>query len=154
MCVLGVSTVLAQTAPGPTVPGYFQYSPAQLRAFEERLRPRMNSVKQAAEQLGDFGNHQAWVAHREGDGLAEIHQNWADLMFVISGEATLQIGGELDSPFIESPGEVRAPRATGGTTRVLREGDVANVPAGVPHRFLVREGGQITFFTMKIAKAR
>jgi hypothetical protein len=34
----------------------------------------------------------------------------------------------------------------------MREGDVVNVPAGMPHQFLVPSGQQITFFTMKIAK--
>lgn len=133
--------------------GYFQYSPAELHAYEQSLPPRMNPLKQAAERLADFGNHQAWIAHREANGLAEIHENWSDLMFIVSGEATLVLGGEIDNRYVESPGEVRGSGVRGGTPRVVHEGDVVNVPAGMQHRFLVGEGRQITFFTMKIAKA-
>jgi mannose-6-phosphate isomerase-like protein (cupin superfamily) len=142
-----------QAPPSAAAPaGYFQYSSVELRAYEQALRPRMNQLKQAAERLGDFGNHQAWVAHREADGLAEIHETWSDLMFIASGEATLVLGGEIENRYVESPGEVRGAGVRGGTTRVVREGDVVNVPAGMQHRFLVRDGNQITFFTMKIAR--
>ena len=45
--------VLALSAQAPTaqleLPGYFRYSPAQLRAYQQSLRPRMNQLKQAAE---------------------------------------------------------------------------------------------------------
>ena len=158
LVMMGLAGVTPAGAQAPArageLPGYFQYSPAELRAYEQTLRPRMNAIKQAAERLGDYGNHQAWVAHREGNGLAEIHENWADLMFIISGEATLVLGGEIENPYTESPGEVRGPEVRNGATRAVREGDVVNVPAGMPHRFMVRDGSQITFFTMKIQKAR
>ena len=138
----------------PAATGFFQLSTAQLKSYEASLKPRMNQYRQAAEQLGDFGNHTAWIAHREADGLAEVHQNWTDLMFVVSGNASLQVGGEIENPYVESPGELRGARARGGVTRRLREGDVVNVPAGMQHRFLVPVGQQVTFFTMKIAAAR
>jgi mannose-6-phosphate isomerase-like protein (cupin superfamily) len=141
---------------GPTraaePPRFFQYSQKDLQVFEGTLKPPMNQYKQAAEQLGDFGNHTAWIAHREADGLVEVHENWSDLMFVISGTASLRVGGELRQPYVESPGEVRGKNAAGGTLHVMHQGDVVNVPAGVPHQFLVPSGQQITFFTMKIAK--
>jgi mannose-6-phosphate isomerase-like protein (cupin superfamily) len=135
-------------------PRFFQYSQQDLRAFETRLGPRMNQYKQAAEQLGDFGNQTAWVAHREADGLVEVHENWSDLVFVVSGSGSLRVGGELRQPYVESSGEVRATAAQGGTVHPVREGDVLNVPAGMPHQFLVPSGQQITFFTMKIAKVQ
>jgi mannose-6-phosphate isomerase-like protein (cupin superfamily) len=112
----------------------------------------MNQYKQAADELADFGNHTAWIAHREANGLAEIHENWADLMFVVSGEATLLLGGTVISPKTDSPGEIRGSSIEGGQKRVMREGDVVQVPAGMPHQFLVANNNEITFFTMKIAK--
>jgi mannose-6-phosphate isomerase-like protein (cupin superfamily) len=141
-------------APEPALPGYFQYSPAQLVAYEQALRPRMNQLKQSAEGLHEAGTYQAWVAHREADGLAEIHEQWTDFMYVISGEATLLLGGEVVGAYTDSPGEIRGTGVRGGVTRVVRQGDVVNVPAGMQHRFLVGNGQQITFFTMKIARAQ
>lgn len=148
---VALSMVSAQTRP-VEAPRYFQYTQEQLREFETTLAPRMNQYKQAAEQLANFGNQTAWLAHREADGLAEIHQDWSDLMFIVSGEASLRVGGEIEGPYLESPGEVRGATGRGGDIKVMKPGDVVNVPAGVPHQFLVQPGKQITFFTMKITK--
>lgn len=148
----GVAVGRAQSRPEPPLPGYLHYTPADLDAIQQSLLPRMNALKQSAEQLADFGNHTAWVAHREADGLMEIHENWADLMFVHSGEATLLLGGTIPDARTEAPGEIRGSTALGGVRRVIRAGDVVQVPAGMPHQFLVAPGQQVTFFTMKIAR--
>ena len=141
-------------APGRPVeaPRVFHYTLVQMRQYETSLRPRMNQYKQAAEQLANFGNQTAWLAHREADGLVEIHQDWSDLVFVVSGAASLRVGGEIERPYTESARELRSTAVRGGEIRRLQAGDVVNVPAGVAHQFLVPAGQQITFFTMKIAK--
>ena len=41
------------------------------------------------------GNYSFIVAHREGSGIAEYHENQADIFFVQTGEATLIYGGKL-----------------------------------------------------------
>lgn len=148
----GIAIGRAQTRPEPLLPGYLHYTPADLDAIQRSLVPKMNAIKQSAEQLADFGNHTAWVAHREADGLMEIHEQWADLMFVHSGEATLLLGGTIPDARVDAPGEIRGSTAVGGVKRVIRAGDVVQVPAGMPHQFLVEPGKQVTFFTMKIAK--
>jgi mannose-6-phosphate isomerase-like protein (cupin superfamily) len=153
-----VSTVALLTASAQTpnrpveAPRLFHYTQEQMREYERSLAPRMNQYKQAAEQLANFGNQTAWVAHREANGLVEIHQEWSDLMFIVSGAGSLRVGGDMDRPYAESPGELRSATGRGGETRPLKPGDVINVPAGVPHQFLVPAGQQITFFTMKIAR--
>ncbi|MEQ1581483.1 MAG: hypothetical protein ABL964_12900 [Steroidobacteraceae bacterium] len=148
----GIAIGQAQTRPEPPLPGYLHYTPADLDAIQRSLVPKMNAIKQSAEQLADFGNHTAWVAHREADGLMEIHEQWADLMFVHSGEATLLLGGTIPDARTDAPGEIRGSTSVGGVKRVIRAGDVVQVPAGMPHQFLVAPGKQVTFFTMKIAK--
>lgn len=148
----GIAIGRAQTRPEPPLPGYLQYTPADLDAIQRSLVPKMNAIKQSAEQLADFGNHTAWVAHREADGLMEIHERWADLMFVHSGEATLLLGGSIPDARTDAPGEVRGSTSVGGVKRVIKAGEVVLVPAGMPHQFLVEPGKQVTFFTMKIAK--
>lgn len=150
--VAGIAIGRAQTRPEPPLPGYLQYTPADLDAIQRSLVPKMNAIKQSAEQLADFGNHTAWVAHREADGLMEIHEQWADMMFVHSGEATLLLGGTIPDARTDAPGEIRGSTATGGVRRGIKAGDVVLVPAGMPHQFLVAPGKQVTFFTMKIAK--
>jgi len=151
MLAAGVAIGRAQGM-SPDLPGYMHYTPAGLDAVQRALVPRMNVLKQAADQVGDFGNSTAWIAHREANGLVEIHENWTDLMFVHSGEATLLLGGTIPDARTESPGEIRGTSASGGVRRTIRAGDVVRVPAGMPHQFLVAPGQQITFFTMKIAR--
>jgi len=131
--------------------GFLAWTPNDLKLRQKALVPKMNEFKQAAENLGDFGNHTAWLAHREADGEMEIHQKWTDLMFVVSGEATLLIGGNVVNARTTSPGEIRGTTSRGGEKKVIRQGDVVQVAAGVPHQFLIPAGRQITFFTMKIA---
>jgi len=152
LVLLSEVLLTAQSGLDNALPGFFHLRADQLRQFQASLRPKMNQYKQAADQLADFGNHTAWVAHREADGLAEIHENWADLMFVVSGEATLLVGGEIVDGKPDSPGEIRGSTIRDGQRRVMREGDVVQVPAGMPHQFLVAKEKQITFFTMKIGK--
>jgi mannose-6-phosphate isomerase-like protein (cupin superfamily) len=152
MLLAGIAIGRAQTRPEPLLPGYLHYTPADLDAIQRSLVPKMNAIKQSAEQLADFGNHTAWVAHREADGLMEIHENWADMMFVHSGEATLLLGGTIPDARTDAPGEIRGSTAIGGVRRGIRAGDVVLVPAGMPHQFLVTPGQQVTFFTMKIAR--
>ena len=152
LLAFGGILLVAQTGSDAALPGFLHLRSDQLRLFKRSLQPKMNLYKQAASQLADYGNHTAWVAHREADGLAEIHENWADLMFVISGEATLLVGGTVVERMTDSPGEVRGSTISNGQKRVMREGDVVQVPAGMPHQFLVTKGKEITFFTMKIAK--
>ena len=130
---------------------FVSWTPNDLKLRQKALLPKMNEFKQAAENLGDFGNHTAWLAHREANGEMEIHQKWADLMFVVSGEATLLIGGKVVNPRTTAPGEIRGTTSTGGEKKVIRQGDVVQVAAGVPHQFLIPAGREITFFTMKIA---
>jgi mannose-6-phosphate isomerase-like protein (cupin superfamily) len=124
----------------------------ELKQYEKTLAPKVNELKQAAEQLGDYGNHTAWVAHRGADGEMEIHENWADLMFIQTGEAELLVGGTIVNPRTTAAGEIRGTTSTGGKKITMKAGDVIQVPAGMPHQFLVAKGKQITFFTMKIAK--
>jgi hypothetical protein len=132
--------------------GYLQWNKAELHAYQAKLTPKENELKQAAEQLGDYGNHTAWVAHRAANGEMEIHEKWADLMFVQTGEATLLLGGKIVNPRTGAPGEIRGTTSEGGVKKVIRAGDVVEVPAGMPHQFLIPPGKQITFFTMKIAR--
>jgi mannose-6-phosphate isomerase-like protein (cupin superfamily) len=54
------------------------------------------------------------------------------------------------NPKTTAPGEIRAESATGAEKTALAPGDILNIPAGVPHQFLVPAGKQITYFAMKV----
>ena len=65
----------------------------------------------------------------------EIHQNEADLFFVIEGRATQVLGGDVVGGKQTAPGQIRGSTIAGGQTYQLGRGDVMWVPAGMPHWF-------------------
>jgi hypothetical protein len=79
----------------------------QLKTVETRLSGRLDTQKFAAQGLGTFGNHAFMIAHREGNGQAELHQTQTDVFLVQIGEATLVLGGTVAEPKIVAPHEVR-----------------------------------------------
>ncbi len=48
---VGIAVGRAQTRPEPLLPGYLHYTPADLDAIQRSLVPKMNAIKQSAEQL-------------------------------------------------------------------------------------------------------
>ena len=84
------------------------------------------------------GNNRNFMIHtsrREKPGMAEVHEQDADLIRVVDGKATLVTGGTVIDPAPTSPGEIRGKSINGGETFQLAKGDVVVVPAGVPHWF-------------------
>jgi mannose-6-phosphate isomerase-like protein (cupin superfamily) len=105
---------------------------------------------QASETLKDYPQHATMLSFRARDGVAELHQNFADLFCVLDGRATLVTGGTVVGAETIGPGEIRGSSIEGGIRKELRAGDVAHVPAGVPHQMLVSAEKTFTTFVVKI----
>lgn len=129
---------------------YVHLSAAQLKGYAKKLAPKINAGKFASEQLGKFGNHSMMVAHREGDGEAEVHETQADVFIVQSGEATLIVGGQLIGGKTTTPGEVRGSSIEGGVKKRLGAGDIVQIPARIAHQLLVQSGKQFDYAVVKI----
>jgi len=104
----------------------------------------------ASETLREYPQHFAMLSYRSRDGEAEVHEGFADLFYVLAGAATLVTGGTVIGPRAAGPGETRGKAIEGGSRRDLRAGDVAHVPAGVPHQMLVSSEKTFTCFVLKI----
>ena len=130
--------------------GFVIWPGSELKVYGKKLAPKMNAGKVAAEQLAKFGNHSTMIAHREGDGEAELHQTQADVFFVQSGEATLIVGGEVEGGKTTAPNEIRGPSIKGGTRHALAAGDVVHIPAKIPHQLLIASGKEFTYFVVKV----
>lgn len=107
----------------------------------------------ASETLREYPQHCAMLSFRSRDGEAEMHQNFADLFFVLAGAATLMTGGTLIRPRVIGPGETRGDSIEGGARQELKAGDVAHVPAGLPHQMLVAGEKSVTCFVIKVQEA-
>jgi len=77
---------------------------------------------------------------------ASMHEDRAELFYVIDGSATLLTGGTLTSPKDEGV-DVRGPGIENGTPLKFGKGDFMIVPAGVPHQF-VDLTGPVTVMSM------
>jgi len=104
----------------------------------------------ASETLKEFPGHCAMLSVRGRSGIAELHENFADLFCVLGGRATLVTGGSIIGAHTVAAGEIRGDSVEGGTRQELRAGDFAHVPAGVPHQMLLSGEDTFSSLVMKI----
>ncbi len=107
----------------------------------------------AAETLKEYPQHCAMLSFRSRSGEAEVHEKFADLFVVIGGKATLVTGGRIAGARTTAPGETRGTSIEGGVQQALRAGDMAHVPAGIPHQMLLAGDNTITCLVVKVRDA-
>jgi mannose-6-phosphate isomerase-like protein (cupin superfamily) len=96
--------------------------------------------------------HHSWsLAHREKSGIVESHGTRTIVMIVQSGEATLVVGTDIVDAKNTSPTEIRGTSIRNGIERKVSAGDVINMPAGLPHQFLLEPGKQITYIDVVVS---
>jgi mannose-6-phosphate isomerase-like protein (cupin superfamily) len=108
----------------------------------------------ASEVLKEYPQHSAMLSFRSRSGEAEIHEEFADLFVVLAGTATLITGGAVNRARTVAPGETRGTSIHGGTQQRLRAGEIAHVPAGVPHQMLLAGENTIACVVMKVREFR
>jgi mannose-6-phosphate isomerase-like protein (cupin superfamily) len=151
MKTVAIVLVMAAAAlPAGLPAGFGHWTSAELQGFEQKLGPKINAQKIATQPLAGYGNHSFLIAHREGNGEAELHETQNDVMVVESGEATLVVGGTVVDPKTTAPHEIRGPSIRGGEKVALAAGDVVHIPIKTAHQMLVASGKQITYFVVKI----
>ena len=104
----------------------------------------------ASETLERYPHHYTMLAFRNRSGGGEVHQNFADLFYILDGHATLVTGGEVVEPRATGPGETLGASVKGGAHQELKAGDVVHIPAGMPHQMVLAEGQTVTYFVMKV----
>jgi hypothetical protein len=107
----------------------------------------------AGETLREYPQHTVMLSFRGRDGDAEMYQNFAVLFCVLAGNATLLSGGTLVRARRIEPGLSRGDSIDGGFRQELKAGEIAHVPAGLPHQILVAGEKTITCFVIKIQEA-
>jgi len=112
----------------------------------------MGKIKAGTQSIANWGNHSLTVAHREGNGEAELHETQADIIFVKGGDAMFVLGGKIPDGKTSAPNEIRGTKIEGGEKFALHAGDVIHVPIKTPHQFLVEAGHQVDYFAVKVDK--
>ncbi len=80
-------------------------------------------------------NYMVHASHRDAAGMAELHQDDTDIIYVLGGSATFVTGGHVEGGVTTVPREIRGASIRGGETRRIARGDVLIVPNGTPHWF-------------------
>ncbi|MEP6592939.1 MAG: hypothetical protein ABJC51_04565, partial [Acidobacteriota bacterium] len=132
----------AQSGPGQV----HVWKAADIAEKGQALAKKLDAQKVASEIVSTDGNRTFMVAHREGSGLAELHDKQADIMTISVGEVTMVYGGSVVDGKTTAPGETRGPSIRGGTEVKLGPGDVLHIPAGVAHQMKLAPGAKVTYF--------
>ena len=146
---LAVVSLPALQAPEP---GFVRWSAAELERRNAALSETIRPDGSARETLTDYevgGSHRFRFIRRDADGFPEQHANIEDVVLIQSGAATLVVGGELvDRAGVD--GEYRGTGIAGGVRYPVSRGDILHIPADTPHRYLVPEGGHVTYVLVRL----
>ena len=80
---------------------------------------------------------------------AELHERAADIWIVQKGSAKFILGGELKNPVSWRTGEKTSASIAGGKEQEVAEGDVIDIPPGIPHQIDAR-GRRIELLIVKV----
>ena len=146
--------LLAVAAPlfaaGPA--GFLTWTSSDLKNYEKKLHSKLNQNHTALERLPDYEGHSVYAVHREGTGVPEAHETTAHLIYVISGEATVLVGGTMTSPRKADAETTLGASMEGGDSKTVHAGDLVHIPYKSPHWFKVASGGQITYIMLNLEK--
>lgn len=94
-------------------------------------------------------NYMIHASRREKPGMAEVHLQDTDLIYVQEGDCTFVTGGTVMEGKNIAPDEIRGSAIRGGDSRHLVKGDVIIVPNGVPHWFQ-QVSAPFTYYVVKV----
>jgi mannose-6-phosphate isomerase-like protein (cupin superfamily) len=156
LLLLGAAVAQEPSPEGPPLHGFIHWPAAKLKAYPAVLGSREPTVRgdtktmMALERLGHGKNYNFTVERRDVDGMPETHAALDDVFTVLDGEATILYGGKVEGGRELRPGEMRGGKIVGGTSQKMVAGDMAIMPAGVPHQTIVDKGKSYTFMVIKI----
>jgi len=130
------------------------WSTAELEERAKHLKEMAAEKGSASETLEKYPHHYTMLAFRNRSGGGEVHQNYADMFYILEGHATLVTGGEVVEPKPTGPGETLGASVKGGSRQELKAGDIVHIPASMPHQMVLGEGEIVTYFVIKVEETR
>ncbi len=151
-CCVALATAQAPQPP-PITPMKFAYYPAS------DIKALNNTVKSGGTitfNRLNRGDHdfQSFNFRAKSTAAPELHNNFADLYYIVDGEVLHHTGGTLDGGTERNPGsgEFGGGKIVGAKVVRLAAGDIASSAAGQPHWWEVEPGKTVTYMTVKILK--
>jgi uncharacterized RmlC-like cupin family protein len=134
---------------------YHSSSELQQKARQTMAKAVASPAGSAGEKIASYGDHAITIAARTKSGGPEVHEQWTDVILVTGGQATLMIGGRVVGEVAAeggAAGEKRGSDITGGTTQVVKKGDIINIPAGTPHWIKIAPGDDFSYVNVKVKR--
>jgi len=104
-----------------------------------------------AEPILLLAPYRATLEYRPGLAPAAVHENEAELMYVIEGSGTIVTGGKLVEEKRVNPTNLSGKSIEGGTPQPLAKGDFLIVPENTPHQ-TSPAGDPIVLMTMHVPR--
>ena len=148
-----ISVAMAQAPQPPVTPMKFAHYPAtEIKTLANTLKGG-GQIKFPRLHRGDH-DFQGMSFRAKSAGGPEMHNNWADLYYIIDGEVLHHTGGTLEGGTERNPGsgEFGGGKIVGAKAVRLSAGDIASSAAGVPHWWEIEPGKTVTYMTVKILK--
>jgi len=79
----------------------------------------------------------------------EMHDNADDVFYILEGNGTLSLGGEIQQRAETSPGEHLGESLTGAQSFTVTAGDVISIPRKTPH-MMGCPGGEVKYLVVKV----
>jgi mannose-6-phosphate isomerase-like protein (cupin superfamily) len=157
-------------------PKFVMWTAAELKQRDQALPKNVGPDNSSRETLAQFPSQRFRLLYRDADGAPEVHENEVDVVIVQSGEGTLLVGGTMVGGRAGGGRSGAAAAGRGGQRGAsggrggagggaddgvagatlegaqrypLGPGDVAHIPAKVPHAFLVPKGKHLTYILVK-----
>jgi mannose-6-phosphate isomerase-like protein (cupin superfamily) len=132
--------------------GVNHYSAAELQQTAHKLQQQesFRTTGSVGETLEKYPGSFTMLTVRDTSGGAELHEHYADIFFVVDGEATLTSGGTVVDAKTTAPGEIRGSSVSGGVEQKLGKGDVVHISPNTPHQLSIQKGKSFTYFVVKV----
>lgn len=104
----------------------------------------------AWQTLQHYDDHLIAVSYLRDDAAAELHQSQIEILTVHAGEARLVVGGAILKPASVGPYEIRGTSISGGSETQIRQGDIVQIRANVPHQLKAATGKYLIYTTIRM----
>lgn len=144
---------LGQTAgaPAPAVMKTFTSSSEVTALIAKAKAERKDGQALVAEPILSLAPYRASLEYRAALAPAAVHENEAELMYVIEGSGTIVTGGKLTEEKRTNPTNLSGSGIDGGTPQPLAKGDFLIVPENTAHQ-ITPTGGAIVLMTLHVPR--
>jgi mannose-6-phosphate isomerase-like protein (cupin superfamily) len=154
LCVAIAPAALAQTAgaPASAMMKTFASSSEVTALIAKAKAERKDGQGVVAEPILSLAPYRATLEYRAGSAPASVHENDAELMYVIEGAGTIVTGGTLTDAKRTNPTNLSGTGIEGGTPQPFAKGDFIIVPENTPHQTAPTSGGVIVLMTFHVPR--